>query len=152
MGTIYADLHLLNTRRPELQPITVRAMADTGAVLTCIPKSVAMQLQVDIDGASRRPTTFADGSTKMIPYVGPLRFFFKNRAGCPAACRSAPAHVGPLRFFFKNRESFGGALVMGDEVLLWSVQMEDMDVLLFPKERKIDVNPSSPNFPHMIVK
>ena len=128
MGIIHADLQILNTRRPELQPITVRAMADTGAVLTCIPESVAMQLQVDIDGASRRPTTFADGSTKMIPYIG------------------------PLRFFFKNRESFGGALVMGDEVLLGSVQMEDMDVLLFPKERKIDVNPSSPNFPHMIVK
>ena len=128
MGLIHADLEIVNTRRPDLQPIKVRALADTGAVLTCIPETVAMQLQIDFDAASTRPTTFADGSTKSIPYVG------------------------PLRFFFKNRESFGGALVMGDEVLLGSVQMEDMDVMLFPRERKLDVNPSSPNFPHMIVK
>ena len=128
MGLIHADIEILNTRRADLQPITVRAMADTGAVLTCIPETVALQLQIDFDSASRRPTTFADGSTKLIPYVG------------------------PLRFFFKNRESFGGALVMGDEVLLGSVQMEDMDVMLFPRDRKLDVNPASPNFPHMIVK
>ena len=126
MGLIHADILLENVRRPDLQPIKVRAMADTGAILTCIPESVAMQLE--LEEFDKRSTTFADGSTKMIPYVG------------------------PLRIVFKNRQAIGGALMMGDEVLLGSVQMEDMDVMLFPRERKLDVNPSSPNFPHMIVK
>jgi hypothetical protein len=45
---------------------------------------------------------------------------------------------------FKNRVGFTGALVMGDQVLLGAIPMEDMDLVIIPKTREIDVNPRSP--------
>ena len=126
MGLIHADLKLGNVRRDDLAPINVRAMADTGAFLTCVPESVAVQL--DLEESEKRSITVADGSTRMVSFVG------------------------PLRIWFKNRQTICGALLMGDEVLLGAVQVEDMDVVLQPRTQSIDVNPNSPNFPHMVVK
>ena len=54
--------------------------------------------------------------------------------------------VGPVDVRFKNRSTTCRAAVFpGDtEVLLGSIPMEDMDVILIPKEKTIDVNPESP--------
>ena len=41
MGLAYADIVPSNPRLPELQALRVRAMADTGAVMLCIPEHVA---------------------------------------------------------------------------------------------------------------
>jgi hypothetical protein len=41
---------------------------------------------------------------------------------------------------------------MGDEVLLGSVPMEDLDLIVSPAHRKLVVNPEFPNFPHALVK
>jgi len=38
-----------------------------------------------------------------------------------------------------------GALVMGDQVLFGAIPMEDMDLVVIPRSRSIDVNPASPN-------
>jgi len=54
-------------------------------------------------------------------------------------------YVGPIELRFKNRIGFSGALVMGDQVLLGVIPMEDMDLIVIPKTRSIDVNPSSQN-------
>jgi hypothetical protein len=35
--------------------------------------------------------------------------------------------------------------VMGDEVLLGAIPMEDMDLVLLPGQKSADVNPKSPN-------
>ena len=35
---------------------------------------------------------------------------------------------------------------MGDEVLLGAIPMEDMDLVLIPHRRQIDINPDNPNF------
>ena len=70
----------------------------------------------------------ADGSKKLVPYVGPVDLQFKNRIG------------------------FAGALVLGDRVLLGAIPMEDMDLVLFPKTRTLEVNPNSPNIGTSIVK
>jgi len=72
--------------------------------------------------------TLADGSKRVIPYVRPVEVRFKNRVG------------------------FGGALVMGDQVLLGAIPMEDMDLVIHPKTRKIDVNPDTPNIASSIAK
>jgi hypothetical protein len=56
-------------------------------------------------------------------------------------------YVGPVKVSFENRICFVGALVLGDEVLLGAVPMEDMDLLLSPSRQSIVVNPSSPNIP-----
>ncbi|NNK33265.1 MAG: clan AA aspartic protease, partial [Xanthomonadales bacterium] len=48
---------------------------------------------------------------------------------------------------FENRTGFTGALVLGDQVLLGLIPMEDMDLVVLPKTRRIAVNPLSPNVP-----
>ena len=126
MGLIHADLTLSNVRRDDLQPVEIRAMADSGAIQSCIPESVALQLE--LDELEKRSVTLADGSTRLVPFVGPL-------------------HIR-----FKNRQTICGVLMMGDEPLLGAVQMEDMDVILQPRTQSVEVNPVSPNFPHMSVK
>jgi hypothetical protein len=61
-------------------------------------------------------------------------------------------YVGPVEVRFKNRVGFVGALVMGDQTLLGAIPMEDMDLIVIPNTRTIDVNPGSPNIATSIVK
>ena len=61
-------------------------------------------------------------------------------------------YVGPVQIKFENRCCFVGALVLGDEVLLGAVPMEDMDLISSPSRRKVVVNPESPHFPQALVK
>jgi len=43
-------------------------------------------------------------------------------------------------------------LVLGDQVLLGAIPLEDMDLVIIPKTRTLDVNPDSPNIASSIVK
>lgn len=126
MGLIRAKLSLKNPRQPDLQPIEVDALADTRAMYLCLPAHV--QLQLGLDEIDRREAPFADGSRKLVPYVGPVELRFKNRV------------------------AFTGALVLGSEVLLGAIPMEDLDVVLLPQSRTIDVNPANPNVAGAVVK
>ncbi len=126
MGLIAAMITLKNPRIPDLEAVEVEALADTGSVHLCIPEHVALQLK--LEEKDRKEVTLADGSKRMIPYVGPIELHFKNRVG------------------------FGGAIVMGDQVLLGAIPMEDMDLVLHPKTRTIDVNPDNPNIACSIAK
>jgi len=47
---------------------------------------------------------------------------------------------------------FQCALVLGDSVLLGAIPMEDMDLVIHPLDRKVSVNPESPDIPSAIVK
>ena len=119
-------LVLKNPRLPDLDPVAVEALVDSGATHLCIPEHIQLQLQLDeIDS---KEVTLADGSTRLVPYVGPIELRFKNRVG------------------------FAGALVMGDQVLLGAIPMEDMDLVIIPRTRTLDVNPNSPNFASSIAK
>jgi clan AA aspartic protease len=126
VGLTKAKLTLKNPRKPELQPLEVDALVDSGAVHLCIPAQV--QFQLGLEEVEKKEATFTDASKKLVPYVGPLELHFKNRTG------------------------FAGALVMGDEVLLGAISMEDMDLVVIPKTRTLDVNPQSPNVGTSIVK
>ena len=126
MGLVYADITLSNPRLPELKPMAVKALADTGAFLTCIPEHVALQLK--LDKLEDREVTLADGKKQKVAYAG------------------------PLQIAFENRNSFTGALVMGDEVLFGAIPMEDMDLVVSPLHQTITVNPESPNIPSGKVK
>ncbi len=119
MGLVDARLVLKNPRKPELEPVDVHAMADSGALHLCIP--VHIQLQLELDEIDKKEVTLADGSRKLVAYVGPIELRFKNRVG------------------------FAGALVMGDQVLLGAIPMEDMDLVIVPRTRTLTVNPASPN-------
>ena len=126
MGHAFAEIELSNPSQPKLQPIRVRALADTGALMLCIPEHVALQL--DLQTQSEREVSVADGRKRKVPYVGPIRVEFDGRM------------------------CFVGALVIGDEVLLGAVPMEDMDLVISPSQRTVTVNPESPNIPHARVK
>jgi len=126
MGLINAKVTLKNPRKPELKPVEVEALADSAAVHLCIPAHV--QIQLELEEIDRKEVTLADGSRRLVPYVGPIELRFKNRVG------------------------FAGALVMGDQTLLGAIPMEDMDLVIIPKTRTIDVNPISPNISTSIAK
>jgi clan AA aspartic protease len=119
MGLIYTELTLSNVRKPDIRPITVRALVDTGAVHLCIPEHIALQL--DLDTYEEREVETADGSVRRRPYVGPIL------AG------------------FENRHCLTGAMVLGNEVLLGAIPMEDMDLVINPARQTLTVNPANPN-------
>ncbi len=99
---------------------------DTGSVYLCIPDHVKIQLKLDT--IDEKEVILADGSKKLVPYVGPIEIRYKNRVG------------------------FAGALVMGDQVLLGAIPLEDMDFMIIPGKRVLDVNPESPNIATSIAK
>ena len=106
-------------------------MADTGAVHLCIPEHLAIQRQPE--PLEQREVVLAD------------------------ARRRTVAYVGPIEVRFQNRRCFTGAMVLGDvmlgdEVLLGAIPMEDMDLVLRPQLQSIDVNPESPNIAVSLAK
>ena len=126
MGHVFAEIELSNPRRQDLAPLDVKALADTGALMLCIPEHVALQL--DLEAESMREVSVADGRRMSVPYVGPIKVAFGKRF------------------------CYVGALVLGDEVLLGVVPMEDMDLVVDPARRGLTVDPASPNLPHARVK
>ena len=126
MGDVQARIELSNPREPDLQPINTTALADTGALMLCIPEHLALQLR--LEQQSEREVTVADGRSMTVPYVGPVKVAFGDRL------------------------CFVGALVMGDDVLLGAVPMEDMDLTVHPSRQRLEPDPRSPNIPHALVK
>ena len=126
MGLVSAIITLGNPREKDLAGIEVDSLVDSGAVHLCIPEH--LQIQLKLEEIDKKEVTLADGSKKLVPYVGPIQIRFKNRIG------------------------FAGAIVIGDQVLLGAIPMEDLDLVIIPKDRKLDVNPSSPNIGTSIVK
>lgn len=74
-----------------------------------------------MDAIDARAVTGADGTKTSVPYVGPIVVRFKTRVGCT------------------------GALVLGDRVVLGAIPLADMDLVIPPGTRTVDVNPDSPN-------
>ena len=126
MGLVTARIVLENPREPALKGIEVETLVDSDAIHLCIPEH--LQIQLKLQEIDKKEVTLADGSKKLVPYAGPVQIRFKNRVG------------------------FTGALVLGDQVLLGAIPMEDLDLVVLPKEKVLDVNPSSPNIGTSIVK
>ena len=126
MGLTNAKIQLRNPRFPDLGAMEVDALADTGAVHVCIPAHVQTQLR--LEAVDEKEVTLADGSRRLVPYVGPIELRYGNRVG------------------------FVGALVMGDQPLLGAIAMEDMDLVVVPKTRQVIVNPDSPNIASTVAK
>jgi clan AA aspartic protease len=126
MGLTYSKIKLSNPRNPALKPVELNSLVDTGALMLCIPQSVAIQLE--LEELDKLPVTIADGSSHQVPYVGPVRVDFENRF------------------------CFVGALIIGDETLLGAVPMEDMDLVVHPATQKLMANPLHPNKPSYTIK
>lgn len=119
MGLAFAMLTLRNPRYPELPPVEVEALADTGSTFLCVPAEIAQALQLET--YDHKDVAIADGSRRRVPYMGPVELRFANRV------------------------ALGGAVVMGERVLLGAIPMEDMDLVVLPRDRKVVVNPASPD-------
>lgn len=126
MGLSFCMLTLSNPRLPDQKPVEVEALADTGSVYLIIPEEVRLRLA--LEEHSQKDVTLADGSHRNFPYVGPIETRFKNRS------------------------AFVGAIVMGDQVLLGAIPMEDMDLVVIPQDRRVDVNPLSPDIASAFAK
>lgn len=126
MGLVVAYITVANPLIPDLETLEVEALVDSGAVHLCIPEH--LQIQLRPEEIDQKEVVLADGSRQLAPYVGPVEVRFKNRVG------------------------FAGALVLGDQVLLGAIPMEDLDLVVLPKERRLEVNPASPNIGTSIVK
>lgn len=126
MGITYAAMRLGNDARADLEEIEAEALVDTGAMHLCIPEHVALQLQLKDTGI--REVTLADGHVQQVRYVSPVRIEMLNRI-----CVT-------------------GALVLGDQVLLGAIPMEDMDLIVEPARQRVTVNPRAPNIPMSLAK
>ncbi|MEA3383339.1 MAG: clan AA aspartic protease [Campylobacterota bacterium] len=126
MGLVYANITLKNPREDDISSMDTQCLVDTGALHLCIPKHIQIQLQ--LEESHKKEVTLADGSKKLVSYVGPIEISFQNRKG------------------------FVGALVLGNEVLLGAIPMEDMDLVVIPSKRVLEVNPNNPNISTSMAK
>ncbi|MFM7647885.1 MAG: clan AA aspartic protease [Cyanobium sp.] len=118
MGYVHPTIELSNPGEPDLKPITTQALAESGALMLCIPEAMAVALK--LEQQLEREVTGADGRTMRVPYVGPVKVTFQDRL------------------------CLVGALVLGDNVLLGAVPVEDMDLTIHPSRQQLDDHPPCP--------
>jgi len=126
MGLVTTAVTLANPRKPKLAARSRSALADSGALHLCIPAELAGELELE-ELHTRRVST-ADGTSHECPYVGPIKV---------SVC---------------GRECYTGAVVLGDEILLGAVPMEDMDLWISPSRHQVVPNPASPDIPLSVAK
>jgi len=131
MGLTYAEIELANAGEiylaqkgyiiPEsIKKVTVKALVDSGAYMLAINESI--KLQLDLPKLEEQIAELADGSKLKLEIVGPVEIRFENRS---TTCRAM--------------------VLPGDtEVLLGAIPLEDMDVLIDPRQQRLIVNPASP--------
>jgi len=120
VGIIYARIQLSNALRPDLHAVEIDALVDSGAVNLCIPEIV--QRELGFESYETRVVELADGSTRKVEVVEPVRVFFEGRRTTTVA------------------------MVLGSEVLLGAIPMQDMDVLIDPRSERLILPPDRPNF------
>lgn len=125
MGLVYGNFRLSNPRLPATPAADVRALVDTGAMMLCVPPALAASL--GFEELERREVTLADGGRHLVPYVGPVQISFGKRS------------------------CFAGAFVLGTQVLVGTIPLEDMDLIVSPATREVTVNPASPDIPSAII-
>lgn len=119
MELVRAQIKLTNAKADSGLSVDAACLVNTGATYLCITPHLMLQLGLKED--QHREVTLADGSKKLVPYVGPIKVEFENRS------------------------CYVGAMVMGEQCLLGAIPMEDMDLVVHPKLFKLTVNPESPN-------
>ncbi len=131
MGLIHTEIELISSddlallRRGYLQEDKVRRMfvkvlVDTGSYMLAINE--AIKIQLGLEKLDEQMGELANGSKAVFDIVGPVDIRFENR-----------------------KTTVRAVVLPGDtEPLLGSIPMEDMDILVDPREQKLIVNPASP--------
>ena len=131
MGLVYAEIDLINggdmylhrqslLDEKDVRRVRVNALVDSGAYNLCINETI--QTQLDLPFIEKQFVTLADETLLEADFVGPVDVRFENRSTTVRAL-----------------------VLPGDaEVLLGAIPMEDMDVLIDPRQQKLVVNPKHP--------
>ena len=131
MGLVYADIELISGddlalhRRgfipeSEIKRMKVAALVDSGAYMLVINEHIKEQL--DLPFLEEQTVRLADDSEIRVEIVGPIEVRFENRSTTVRA-----------------------AVMAGSvEPLLGVIPLEDMDVVIDPKQQRLIVNPESP--------
>jgi len=119
MSTTYADIAITNLF---IKSTTrVRALVDTGCMLSTVTDEVAQALGFDPAEFAMKRIVLADGRSVRVPTIGPIQIDYEDRS-----CKTE-------------------AYVMGDECLLGCVPLECMDLTVDPvQERLIGRHPGGP--------
>lgn len=131
MGLVYAEIELANggdmylfrqgdLDESKIRQVRVDALVDSGAYMLCINENVKAQL--DLPLIEKQFSRLADETLLELEVVGPVEIRFENRSTTVRAI----------------------VLPGNSEVLLGAIPMEDMDVLIDPKQQKLVVNPEHP--------
>ena len=131
MGLSYVEVELTNgddaalSRRNILKPeevrrMTVKCLADSGALMLAINEDIANQLGVP--KVEERIAELSDGSQRRFPVVGPVELRFGNR----------------------RTVVYAMVLPKDAEPLLGAIPMEDMDLVIETKTRRVMINPAMP--------
>jgi clan AA aspartic protease len=139
MGLVYAELELISAEdlalfrrgflvQDDVKSMQVSALVDTGAYQLVINEQVKQRLGLFV--IETRVVTMADETERTVEIVGPIEIRFKNRRTVADAV----------------------VLPSAKDVLLGSIPMEDLDVIIDPKRRTLEVNPAHPNIAATIVK
>jgi clan AA aspartic protease len=139
MGHTYADIELINGddlalhRRgflpeDEIKRMRVTALVDSGAYMLVVNDHIKQQLD--------------------LPVLGETTARLANETEFRAEI------VGPVEVRFENRSTIVRALLLhgNAEPLLGVIPMEDMDVVIDPKQQRLIVNPENPNIALTYVK
>jgi hypothetical protein len=124
MGYVHTTIRLGNPRLEGSVALEVHALVDAGSNHLCLPAETVAELGPG--GETTRVVTAVDGNNHECRYVGPVEVTFEDRA------------------------CYAGALELGDEVLLGSIPMRDMDLVVNPEHQTLTVNPEYPDTPHAL--
>jgi len=131
MGLVYAEIELTSfddialhrrgyLEESKIKKVKVAALVDTGSYMLTINDKIRHQL--DLPLIEKQFSVLADDTEIEVEVVGPVEVRFENRR------TSVDAIVIPNM----------------SEVLLGAIPMEDMDVLVDPRQQKLVVNPKHP--------
>ncbi len=137
MGIIYANIELINyddlvlfrkgfIKEREIKRLVVKSLVDTGAYMLSIPEHLKEQLGLVI--VDEREIELADGHIEKVPVAG------------------------GIEIHFENRKALINGFVIGNEVLLGAIPMQELDVVINPKKETIEVNPENPFVPKYKMK
>ena len=139
MGHTYADIELISVDdlvlhrhgflpEDQIKRMRVTALVDSGAYMLVINDHIKQQL--DLPVVEQRTVRLVDDSERRVEIVGPIEIRFENR-----------------------RTTTEAVWLRGDvEPLLGAIQMEEMDVIIDPKQQRLIVNPQNPNIPLVYIK
>ncbi len=132
MGLIYAEIELVSTvdialhtrgflAEDKIKRMRIRAMVDSGAYMLVITDHIRQQL--DLPLIQEQVFRLADDSEIRGDVVGPVEVHFENRSTTVRAV----------------------VLPGAEEPLLGSIPLEDLDVVIDPRQQRLIVNPKSPD-------